>query len=426
MRTVNYTDVTRNVAALIGVASSDLADAELSIINTFFGKAFRQIYQQTNWLEACQVSEYRVPGNTVPYPNSARAWTLNSVTATNNVYANPIDGRFSASEVVDTTSAAEHYVSIGTTERLSPTEYSASVFINRGTHRYFKLAVVDAASVVTEAVFDAQGLTVTASGVASIQDSGNGWVQLFMNATPTVSGTASFRVYTSLNGTTFSYTGAGKYYGLYGASLSPIGAVNGAKLSVPFEYPGLDAIDAVFEVYRGYPWSRLNPRPVPYQLTGDGIQIIAQAQEYYPTHTPTVNITSINRNQYPVYIHYRKAVPKFRGNDYSASVAYSIGDCVYYEANEVGNYYECVVASTGNTPTDTIYWKVSEIPEGFLDYCVYSIYADWLVAEGQTGKAAAMMGVATELMTGELDKLERQNRHKMPIRFQTHLNSRAT
>lgn len=424
MQTVNYTDIVRGVASRIGVAREDLASAELAILNSFFQDNMREVWQMTAWPDICRSAEYRMPGNVIPYPNSGKFWTQTGVSVANDSVSNPIDAYIDACEVTDDTNNSLHFLSVGTSEKVSPTEYLASIFINRGTHRYFKLSCLDAANVETYAVFDCQGVTATSSpttATTSIQDCGNGWYQCYLSVTPSVSGTVAFRVYTSLDGTNYTYTGAGKYWQFYAASFSPSGnGVQNSKLVVPWTYIGLDTIDACFSVTRGNPWSRLLPRPVPHVKTERGIQIVSQSNESYPVNTPAINVTSINRNQYPVFLHYRKGMPKFTGDTYSASTAYSVGTCVYYESGGVGNYYECLVAGTGNTPTNTAFWEVSEIPETFANYLITSIYADWLNVEGQQGKAAAVYQIATRFIEGELDKVERQNRITLPIQIKTH------
>lgn len=53
----------------------------------------------------------------------------------------------------------------------------------------------------------------------------------------------------------------------------------------------------------------------------------------------------------------QQRVPMLNIRDYSATIAYTIGRRVYYN----GIIYACILASTGNLPTNVTYWAVSSV-----------------------------------------------------------------
>lgn len=53
----------------------------------------------------------------------------------------------------------------------------------------------------------------------------------------------------------------------------------------------------------------------------------------------------------------QQRVPMLNIRDYSATIAYTIGRRVYYN----GLIYRCILASTGNLPTNVTYWAVSSV-----------------------------------------------------------------
>ena len=90
---------------------------------------------------------------------------------------------------------------------------------------------------------------------------------------------------------------------------------------------------------------------------------------------------------------------------------------------EAGDFYKCLQASTGNAPTETAYWERLTVPYRFLDYCVYSSYADWLRQDDQHAKAEGIARLAENILLTEQERLERQEGFIKPPVVTTHLNS---
>ncbi len=60
------------------------------------------------------------------------------------------------------------------------------------------------------------------------------------------------------------------------------------------------------------------------------------------------------------------------------------------------------------------------IPYIFLPYLINVCYADWLKAEGQTGKAQIATDEAEQMIMFEIEKYERQQNQQTPVRMVTH------
>jgi hypothetical protein len=158
-------------------------------------------------------------------------------------------------------------------------------------------------------------------------------------------------------------------------------------------------IAEVFNCWRDDPHDTAYPREVAYLITENGIQFL-EGQTYDPT-----------------YIFFRKRKPEFTGDDYAAATAYVADDQVLY----LGRFYKCILASTGNLPTNATYWEELEIPYVFLEYAVAGAYGDWLVADGQVDKAAMALASAGEILVMEIDKAQRQQQQQPRVNtFRTH------
>jgi hypothetical protein len=160
-------------------------------------------------------------------------------------------------------------------------------------------------------------------------------------------------------------------------------------------------IDTVFAIYDGDPHGTAEVDHVPFALTADGIRLTGEGSTD------------------DVYVYYRKWCPDLTGDDYAAATAYAVDDQVYYPTT--GDFYRCILTSTGNLPTNTTYWERQSIPFDFLEYVAHCAYADWLRSEGQDQKAAAQAATSADRILGsELDKLERQQGVLPPLRIRTH------
>lgn len=158
-------------------------------------------------------------------------------------------------------------------------------------------------------------------------------------------------------------------------------------------------IGEVFACWRDDPNDTSYPREVPFFITADGIQFVG-GQSYDPT-----------------YVFFRKRKPDFTGDAYDSATAYVTDDQVIDD----GRFYKALQSSTGVATSNTSYWEALEIPYIFLEYVVAGAYADWLLADGNMEKAMMAANVASEVLSLEIDKIQRQQSQQPRLNvFRTH------
>lgn len=109
-----------------------------------------------------------------------------------------------------------------------------------------------------------------------------------------------------------------------------------------------------------------------------------------------------------VFVKYRTPIPRFTSSDYAAATTYAPGDVVYYD--QVGDCYLCILATTGNAPTDTTYWVRQRIPALFADYLKIMGHASTLEEDGQYDKATMQLAkAANQLVKMHDDAFFREN-----------------
>ena len=159
-----------------------------------------------------------------------------------------------------------------------------------------------------------------------------------------------------------------------------------------------------------------------------GLKINDQATNYTITNNQILTSSTSTTPIPTYYLWYRKRCPEFTGESYSASASYSENDQVLFTSTDgTQDFWEAVAATVAGQSPDTNpdLWEKLDIPYAFLDYCVYSSFADWLMVEGQAGKASAMSQYADTLLTRELERQELQMGVMQPTRYTTHVTSQA-
>jgi hypothetical protein len=114
-----------------------------------------------------------------------------------------------------------------------------------------------------------------------------------------------------------------------------------------------------------------------------------------------------------VWVEFRTRVPNYEGPVWEEDTAYVAGDVVYFDEGEestVGDYYECVLATSSVPPgsDDGGYWRLLEFPYVLAEMVGQAAFAEMLKADGQNDKSGAEMGEAMRLYALEIDKAERQ------------------
>jgi hypothetical protein len=438
MRTKHYSDYVSHLAAMMGMASSDLGDTELGMLNTFFDGAIKKIWRTTSWLETTRTGEYRVANNLIRYPNELDLdyWVKGGVTASASSAPNPVDTHSDAQAFYETSDLGLHRV-LTFVPNTQNTPHTASVFAKPLGTRYLFLLVQDALGATFRATFDLQDRVVVSldAGVtATITNAGELWSQCTLNFTPAF-GQSALILALSADGITPSYVGnTSKGMFLWGASMIQNSAPGISTQLIPWEQSGYPEIDTVYEVYNRSPLNTTLAARVGYKPTSNGIQLFGVNTAYdgnayaqspqagsYPTGTIPFG---------PVYLNYRIGVPEFSGANWADGTTYSPGTIVY-AANGDGSYdhYKCRITSLGlgQSPQSTPNrWELQVIPYSFFEFICTSAFADWLRTEGQFTKADAMENKADALIIDELERQEREMDILPNFKVNTHVTSRAT
>jgi len=85
-----------------------------------------------------------------------------------------------------------------------------------------------------------------------------------------------------------------------------------------------------------------------------------------------------------------------------------------------------VATTAGQSPSTTpASWSLIPLYTPFLQYCIYRVFADWLLSDGQQDKASGMLGLAEAKLADAVENQERQMGDVLPTKFQTHVTSRT-
>ena len=406
MRSVPYSKFTENIAALIGVEQANLQASETAILNTFFNKNIKYAWMQSNWIDLCPYGDYVTANNLLTFPNtfSNAVWVKNNMTVDDNSVANAISGEETAATF--TTTGADAYI--------------YQLFTPISTYQnYFGVWMRGSVNsqVPIQVLRQSDGLLVATSTFTL----SNVWQFCLLPFNPV--DLTQHRV--QIGGSNILSSGLNFF--VWQASAVDQYAITGGII-IPYTAPGGPQIDIPITLWKDAPFNPQPPRRVGYRLIDKGIKVNDQATNFIITNNfvLTTNTATVPIPVY--YLYYRKRCPDYAASDYSASATYVIDDQIYFTAADgTSDYWKCLATtSAGESPTTTpSKWEKLEVPYMFLDYAVYSSYADWLTIEGQAGKALAMKGVAEELLTKELERQELQMGVTMPTRYSTHVTSQA-
>lgn len=417
-RTADYSDYLNSVSSLIGVEIADLQTSELAILNTYFNRAKRKIWEMSNWVDICRYGEARFPTNLITYPNDQTQtayWTATNATVAAQAVANPLDNRVTACKITETSATGTHGVSQAASF-IPYYPYAVSAYVRPAGRTWAYLNVSDGSSSYTtffNLVQNATVGTVTGTGcTAAVQSVANGFYLISMAFTASASaGTGSIGLQTATSGTVLSFAG-NSALGLYTWGVTGSQTANGLPqtFTIPWVQLGENPIDAggLFDCWPNNPLVTVPTARWTYKPTADGINLIGCLQAN------------------PAFLYYRFAQPVFQGSTYSSSSTYAAGVTVYFtNSSSVSNYYTSLTAITaGQSPeASPTLWQVMQIPYVFFEYIVYNSYGDWLQVEGQAAKAGMMYQYAQSCIDDEADKQERQLGDIMPVRVYTHNTS---
>ena len=263
MRTSTYAEYLTHISALIGVDQADFQTTETTFLNSFFNKAIRKIWESSNWTDVCPKGEVRFAKNSITYPNdlSQSVWTKRGSTATAAQVANPLDGRVTASSLVETSGGTFHYV-LQSFDAVVGNTYVFSGYFRANGRNYVMMDLTDSGVNYCEVYFDlVNGIATPGlkSGFSiydsKIQQLANGFYFVSLSV-KWISGslsTGAANICISADGLTYSYSGTAGL-GLYswGLTVSCPSSNLPALNYISWEQDVENAIDVLFEV-----WSKI-------------------------------------------------------------------------------------------------------------------------------------------------------------------------
>ena len=146
---------------------------------------------------------------------------------------------------------------------------------------------------------------------------------------------------------------------------------------------------------------------------GQPIGVFSKNPRIYETYTEkdwhvSENGVQVTDSVTSTWLEYRVRPPELKGDSYSGTAAYRVGDQVYFSSDTIpGNFYECLVATTaeqspGTTPAS---WSKVEIPYIFGRYLAQGAYADYLTGDQRNESKSNEELFATELLTNQVSIL---------------------
>jgi hypothetical protein len=129
---------------------------------------------------------------------------------------------------------------------------------------------------------------------------------------------------------------------------------------------------------------------------------------------PSSNGIQLTDNITKAWVEFRLRAPDLKGDTWSASVAYAVGDQAYFADDSVkGNFYDCVtVTDAGESPaTSAAKWAKVQIPYIFGRHLSQAGLADYLTSDQQSERKAQEELFATELITNQVTLIAGQQGH---------------
>lgn len=431
----SYSAFLANWAALIGIPSTRITTELAATANVFFNSAMKRIWEASPWYENSPRGEARFAGNKLTYANNlaiVSAWTPTALAVTGNAIVNPVDGRVTASKLLETVANSAHSIVHTATAQTVSTSYQVSAYV-RPNGRDWVYLVYNDGSLSHSCFYDCTNgvLGTQTNCVGNIASQSNGYyLCTFTFTTSTsVTTTGTTTLQTSTNGSTLSYAGdvtKGLY--VWGVLVQQTTNTGSQDYLIDWYQVGEQPIECLFDLYQTSPLATNVPQRQGYDLTPDGIQMINGTwSSYYINGVNQSNIYGSNPAN-PVFLFYRRLLPDYTGDTFDATDTYAVDEQVYFVTTAgVGNFYKCLVATTaGQSPATTpTSWEVFPVYQTFFDFCVYQAFGDWLMSDGQMDKAGGIYALAQTKMDNEFDRVERQMGDVMPTKWQTYVSAQA-
>ena len=175
--------------------------------------------------------------------------------------------------------------------------------------------------------------------------------------------------------------------------LTKLGRLTPFNRYIPYTQTGSTSIGEFLTATNRDPRITTQTTSFPFWLSADGAQFSSPAPN-------------------TLWLYFRTRRDTLTGNAWDSTAAYASGDQVYFAATSggVGDFYTANQSTTaGQSPaTSAAKWTVVSLPYFLRGYLIQGGFADWLISDGQTDKAAAHEAFALEFLELEADKLQRQ------------------
>jgi hypothetical protein len=161
---------------------------------------------------------------------------------------------------------------------------------------------------------------------------------------------------------------------------------------VAYEQTGETAIAEYFQATNHDPRITSQLLYYPFWLSQDGAQFAVNAPN-------------------ALWLYYRIRRDTLTGAAWDSGTTYAADDQVYFAETTggAGNFFSNINAAAGESPADEpTKWSLIELPYFLRGYLIQAGYADWLISDGQSDKAAAHEQFAQQFLEMEVDKLQRQ------------------
>ncbi len=431
----SYTDFLETLGGLVNwLTFTGLPVTQQTAIKQNFNNNADNGWIASNWLAVCPNGEARFVGNQGQYPNNLSVssyWTATNVTVTKNSIANPADGKVSASRILETTANGAHNA-LQSATFIPGATYQVTSYARPIGGRYLYLSANDGVNTYSTFFDIVTGVIGTQSaGLSSpsnIAQTANGfWVCSIFFTAANGAGTGTFGPGISSDGATLSYAGdAAKGIYSWGNVLSQTTYAAPTAMLIPNDQLGEDFIDTVYQVWQMSPVGAGAPVPQGYQMMPDGVQIIGTNGWVWNGWLWT--FPTWYTAGWPLFLYYKKGMPSYSGSTYSAGATYAVGQQILFtDANNVQNFWKCIVATTAGQSPDTTpnSWEIIQLPEFLFQYVVYASFADYLRMDSQMEKAAEADQLAQDELDRQFDRQERQMGVALPFRVTTHVTSQA-
>lgn len=430
-----YSNYIQQISALIGVPTGRVSTELAESLRVMWNNGMERVWQNTTWLDICPYGEARFVGNKLTYPNDLSKtanWTATALTITGDNFVNPLDGRTTASKLIETVANSAHSAAQGSVAIVQNTGYTLQCYARVNGRSWAYLKFNDGVNNYT-AFFDVStGVVGTVAGTGATatigqMPSGYWLCSLSFTTATTASATGTATLQISTDGSTLSYAGdTSKGLYVWGVTLHQTTNTGVGDSLIAYDQTGEERIETVFQVWQDNPFNTSYPREAPYILQKDGIQIISGSVVQWPVvNSAGISITTPQAN--PVFIWYRKEMPSYSGSDYSASSTYAVDDQILFTASDsTYDYYRCIVAtSAGQSPSTTAAsWSKRQIPASLFWPAMMYAYSDWLISDGQNEKAVIAETRATARMEDNAERESNQmGRNQLPFRVNTHVSS---